>query len=269
MKRPVIALLTDFGGEDFFVASMKGVILGINPEVNLVDVSHRVPSFGVEEAAFRLWASYRFFPEGTIFVTVVDPGVGSQREVLLAATQSNYYFIAPDNGVLTRVLKDDPPRTVRYLQEKSYFLLEVSRTFEGRDRMAPVAAQLTLGIPCEKFGPECVSYNELELPEARSRGGRISGAVAYIDKFGNAITNIPARLLDTLAKDRREGLMCRIGDRRLPFRESYAAGDRGAPLFLIGSLGLLEVAVREGSAARELGLKGGEPVRVAAKDDEE
>jgi len=268
MKRPVIALLTDFGGDDFFVASMKGVILGINPEVSLVDIAHRVPSFGVEAAAFRLWASYRFFPEGTVFVVVVDPGVGSQREVLLAATQGNYFFIAPDNGVLTRVLRDDPPRTVRHLQEKSYFLLEVSRTFEGRDRMAPVAAQLTLGIPCEKFGPECVTYKELDLPEAHLGAGRISGAVAYIEKFGNAITNIPARLLEAVAADRKEDLRCRIGDLAIPFRESYSAGKKGRSLFLIGSLGLLEVAVREGSAVDELGLKVGEPVLVAAKEND-
>jgi len=269
MKRPVIALLTDFGGDDFFVASMKGVVLGINPEVSLVDIAHRVPSFGVEAAAFRLWASYRFFPEGTIFVAVVDPGVGSHREVLLAATQSNYFFIAPDNGVLTHVLRDDPPRTVRYLKEKSYFLLEVSRTFEGRDRMAPVAAQLTLGIPCEKFGPECVSYKELDLPEAQLRSGRITGTVAYVDKFGNAITNIPARLLDQVAADRMEDLRCGIGDFIIPFRESYSAVKKGQPLFLIGSLGLLEVAVREGSAAAEMGLEVGHAVLVAGKDIDE
>ncbi len=262
MKRPVIALLTDFGEEDYFVSSMKGVILGINPEASLVDITHRVPSFGVEAAAFQLWASYRFFPEGTVFVVVVDPGVGSSREVLLAATQSNYYFIAPDNGVLTRVLKDDPPSSVRFLQEKSYFLLEVSRTFEGRDRMAPVAAQLTLGVPCEKFGPECVSYIEIDLPEAKKRGSAIKGQVVYVDKFGNAITNVTVRQLEELADEEKEGLRCEAGGVVVPFQESYARGEKGTPLFLIGSVGLVELAVSEGSAAEELGLRVGDAVRI-------
>ncbi len=263
MKRPVIALLTDFGEEDFFVSSMKGVILGINPEVNLVDITHRVPSFGVEAAAFQLWASYRFFPEGTVFVVVVDPGVGSHREVLLAATQGNYFFIAPDNGVLTRVLQDDPPCAVRYLQEKSYFLLEISRTFEGRDCMAPAAAQLTLGVPCEKFGPECVSYIELDLPEAEMGGDAITGQVVYIDKFGNAITNVSAQQLEELAGDRMDVLQCEAGGAVLPFKESYSQGEKGQPLFLIGSVGLVELAVCEGSAAGELGLCIGAALRIA------
>jgi hypothetical protein len=261
--RPLIALLTDFGLEDFFVPSLKAVILSLNPEARLVDVSHSVRSFDLRSAAFLLQACFRFFPPGTIFLAIVDPGVGSGRRILAAETE-RYKFIAPDNGLLSLALEASSERRVRAAADARYFLTESATTFEGRDRMAPLAAWLSLGVPAAEFGPLVEDYVSLPLPKAYVRRNEIIGHVAYIDKFGDVITDIPAGLLPLApGAGRSPSLKLTVRKRTIiRFREYYTQGARGDLFFLVGSLGLLEIAQREGSAAAALAAELGDVVVV-------
>ncbi len=263
MDAPVIALMTDFGDDDFFVASLKGTILKINPKARIIDITHRVPSFDVRTAAFILSSCYRYFPEQTIFLAVVDPGVGSARPILLVETK-NYVFMAPDNGVLTLVMEEENIQQIREVINDTFFLPKATRTFEARDKMAPVAAALSTGIPGEKFGPEVNDYEKIEMTKPIIRDNGISGQVLYTDKFGNLITNIPGSQIQKLRerfKDNR--LMLHVqGVEISRYEESYSGVEKGELLFLIGSLGLLEIACREDSAARRLKAKPGDGVRL-------
>ncbi len=262
MSYPLVALLSDFKQTDYFVASLKGVILGINPEAQLIDITHEIPAFDRASAAFQLWACFRFFPIGTVFLSVVDPGVGSSRKILLAQTRTGYFFIAPDNGILTLVLKQDPPVELRYITEERYFLSEQSRTFEARDRMAPAAAWITKGEPCENFGPACVSPFELDVNEPQQTRSAIQGQVLYIDTFGNVITNIPSAWLDKLADGNKAVLRCRVHVTAIPYGQNYAQAKKGGSLFLEGSVGLVELAVYRGSAASRFRLKLGDRIVI-------
>jgi S-adenosylmethionine hydrolase len=194
VDRPVIAVLTDFGDGDFFVASLKGVITQINPEARIIDLTHRVPSFNVLSGSFILYAAFRYFPLKTIFLAVVDPGVGSSRKILCVETE-RYYFIGPDNGVLSMALDKETITQIREVTEDEYFLPHPTRTFEARDKMAPVAAWLSKGTPCEKFGPMIVSYNKLEKRSPIEEGDSLIGTILHIDAFGNLITNLPSEML--------------------------------------------------------------------------
>jgi len=263
MDAPVIALMTDFGDDDFFVASLKGTILKINPEARLVDITHRVPSFDVRSANFILNSCYRYFPEKTIFLVVIDPGVGSSRSILLVETK-HHFFIAPDNGVLTMVLLEEEVLRTRTVTNESYFLPEVSRTFEARDKMAPVAAALSSGISCEEFGPEVNRINIIEIKRPEVKDDEIIGQVLYTDKFGNLITNIPENQIQKLKKKLKDkNLRLNIqGVDISRYEESYSRVDEGEVLFLIGSLGLVEISCREDSAAAKLKADAGDLVKV-------
>ncbi len=265
MSNRVVALLSDFQQTDYYVASLKGVILGINPAVQLIDITHAIPAFDRVSAAFQLWACFRFFPKGTIFLSVVDPGVGSSRKILLAQTRAGFFFIAPDNGILTLVLNQDPPVELRYITEGRYFLPQKSSTFEARDCMAPAAAWVTKGEPCENFGPACVSPIELDVKKPQQTRLAIRGQVLYIDTFGNVITNIPSAWLDELASGNKAVLRCLVNAAAIPYRQNYAQSKRGGALFLEGSVGLVELAVYQGSAASRFELKPGDPI-VIEKD---
>ena len=261
MKHPVIALLTDFGNGDFFVGSMKGVIAGILPAAKFIDITHEVPSFNIKAAAFVLRAAYRYFPRGTIFLVVVDPGVGTNRKVILVKTE-DYHYIAPDNGVLSLTLQHDLPMDMCEVSNPEFFLPEVSCTFEARDRMAPVAARLASGTPLKKFGPVLPIYEKLELAEPVKNEEEIRGEVLYADKFGNLITNIPEDWLHEYIKEGRKELFLSVGETRILYQNSYAEAGKGELLSLPGSLGLVELAVREGSAAERLNLLPGASVRI-------
>lgn len=264
MKLPLVALMTDFGEDDFFVASLKGVILRVNPLARIIDITHSLPAFDVKTAGFVLFASYRYFPTGTIFLVVVDPGVGSPRKVLLVES-NDYFFIAPDNGVLSLVLAEEKIKQLRSVDNTKYFLSKLSRTFEGRDKMAPVAAWLSKGIDCREFGPEMTSYQELKIEKSKVEGNEIVGCVLYKDKFGNLITNIPSEMLDSLLKQKGEAdFQLSIKSRTIPnFMTSYSSAKKGEFLFLEGSVGLIEVAAREESAAEKLKAGVGDSVRIA------
>lgn len=266
MKYHFIALLTDFGEDDFFVASLKAVIAKINPSARVIDVTHRVPSFGVMAAGFILFSCYRYFPAGTIFLTVVDPGVGSFRRILLAETK-DYFFIAPDNGVLSWILEEEDEVRVRELENKKYFLPESSWTFEGRDKMAPAAAWLSKGVSSSEFGPPLSSFKRFKIQKPRLKRKEIIGRVLYTDKFGNLITNISSNMLDPLrTKTGKENFVLYRGKKEIAsFKENYSSVKKGEPLFLIGSLGWIEISAREDSASQKLKIKNGDMVKIVVR----
>lgn len=261
--RRIIALLTDFGERDWFVASLKAVIAGINPEARMIDISHDAPSFDIRAASFILFSCYAFFPSGTVFLAVVDPGVASGRAILLVETR-RYFFIAPDNGLLTLPLKNEEIVGLREVTETRFWLTEKATTFEARDRMAPVAAWLTHELPPGEFGPKVRSYKRLRIKEPLRSGHEISGEILYQDKFGNLMTNIPLSMFPPAGPAKPKPVMAlHLGRRRIDrFVNYYAEVKDRRPFFLINSQGLVEIGVREGSAAAALGAKPGDPVRL-------
>jgi S-adenosylmethionine hydrolase len=262
MPRRVIALLTDFGVRDHYVAAMKGVILGIAPEVTLVDITHEIPPQDVLSAALELQACWRDFPRGSIFLVVVDPGVGTARRPL-AAVAGECFFVAPDNGVLAPLLDEQPPSLVVELTEPRYVRRDISRTFEGRDRFAPAAAWLARGAGIDALGPRVPEWVPLDVPTPRIGERLVAGEILKVDRFGNLISNIGAQLLERV---RGTGApLVRIADRHtVPLVETYGNAPAGAPCAIVGSGGRLEVAANGDSAARLLGAGRGTRVIVAA-----
>ncbi|HEY8535656.1 MAG TPA: SAM-dependent chlorinase/fluorinase [Vicinamibacterales bacterium] len=269
MQRPVVALLTDFGTRDHYVGAMKGVVLGICPEATLVDITHEIPPQDIHAAAFELAAAWQYFPPGTVFLVVVDPGVGTGRRAL-AARAGGCRFVGPDNGVLAPVLRTDPEALVVELTESRFALPQVSRTFEGRDRFAPAAAWLARGTAVEALGPQVTDWRPLDVPEPRVDGQTLHGVVQRVDRFGNLVTNIHRAALDGLgvrvpgggpAAGRTAALS--IGGRRIDgISGTYADVAPGALCALVGSSGWLEIAVNGGNAADRLGLGAGAAVRI-------
>lgn len=248
----VIALLTDFGTRDYYVGAMKGVILAIDQRAVVVDITHDIPPQDVRAAAFVLRACYRDFPTGTIFLCVVDPGVGTDRRGMIAAA-GGYHFVGPDNGLFSFILSADA--TVYEITNDLYFRTPVSPTFHGRDIFAPVAAHLSLGVSPEKFGPT------IDLPViissatvSRTAGGRLEASVIYIDRFGNIVTNISAA--DAVQPIEIEMGGAVIRNRR----ETYAGAPTDEPFMIIGSAGLLEISIDSGSAADKLDAKVGDQI---------
>jgi S-adenosyl-L-methionine hydrolase (adenosine-forming) len=257
----VITLTTDFGMDDWFVGTIKGVILRLAPEARIVDLTHEIPAGSLRAGAFALMAGYSFFAKGTIHVAVVDPGVGSGRRAIAVQT-ARYYFIGPDNGVLSFALRHEKIVAVRELANDALFLKPVSRTFHGRDLFAPVAARLARGLAFAKLGPPVQDPVRLPWPELRSDRNGIAGEVVHVDRFGNLITNIDAEMVRSLpwatpavvVKGRR---LCAVA-------ECYAAVPAGDAVAVVGSSGLLEIAVHRGSAATQLGLTVGSPIKLRA-----
>ena len=265
----IITLTTDFGTRDHYVGAMKGVIKTIAPKADIVDVTHQIEPHNVIHASFVLMNTVCWFPEGSIHLAVVDPGVGGDRRALLAATE-NYMFVGPDNGLLSYVYEDPAFLWVRELQTVEYFLQKVSSTFHGRDVFAPVAGYLSTGESPDKFGPLLLEPKTLDgvRGEVDSRG-TISGEVVYIDSFGNLITNI-----DTSAFWEGETKAEEDGGRSFPVIEIGGTAIRGIGEFyqeaIPGELGahfnswpLLEVFLPEGNAAEKLGVERGAPVKVS------
>src|SRR5882672_6558338 len=260
MARPVIALLSDFGTRDHYAGTMKGVVLGICPDATLVDISHDLPAHDVLGAALELAAAYRYFPAGTIFLVVVDPGVGSSRRGI-AAEAGDWKFVAPDNGVLTAVFQETPPRKVVELTERRYARATVSRTFEGRDRFAPAAAWLAKGIELSALGRPASAIHRLDLPHPSVSPEGLNGEVLRVDRFGNLITNIDRKTFDKLAHG--AALEIRVGSHPVPrVVSTYADAGAGEICALFGSTDHLEIAVNGASAAAELGVGRGAPVSI-------
>jgi len=262
--RPIVALLTDFGTRDHYVASMKGVILGLCPDATPVDVTHEIPPQDVLAGALTLEACYRDFPAGTIFLVVVDPGVGSSRR-RLAAEGGGYRFVAPDNGVLAGVFADAPPERLVELSGTRYARPTISRTFEGRDLFAPAAGWLARGLDLAALGRPAEDYQRLEIPTPEVRSGELSGEVLLVDRFGNLITNIGRASLVEWAASR--DVAVRAGGESIgPVMTTYADVGRGALCALIGSTERLEISVNGGSAADRLALGRGARVVVSLSD---
>ncbi|TMP99216.1 MAG: SAM-dependent chlorinase/fluorinase, partial [Verrucomicrobia bacterium] len=220
----VITLTTDFGATDWFVGTMKGVILGISPRAQIVDLTHEIAAGDIRAASFVLAAGCRFFPPGTIHVVVVDPGVGSHR-IILSVQTKNYTFLGPDNGVLSPALANEGVKAVYQVTNKKFFLSPVSQTFHGRDLFAPVAGYLMNGVPPQKLGSKVHDFVRLEWPQPRRSKNEVRGEILYIDHFGNAISNLAESLLSSFDPDRCELLVkrkhwCRLG----PFYRAARAG---------------------------------------------
>ncbi len=246
----VIALLTDFGTRDGFVGVMKGVILSINPAVSIVDISHEVEPFNVLEGALLLKAHYRYFPVGTVFVAVVDPGVGSERKPI-AIRLGDYFFVGPDNGIFDLVVEESEQAPCAVVLENERFALpKINNTFHGRDIFAPAGAYISRGVPLEEFGSRCGYSKKLNLPKARSSGEAVEGEIIYFDRFGNAVTNIPCGNYDY-------GI---FRGQRLRVVSHFQAGDIDKLNLVCGSFRFMELFIPMENAREKLSLERGEKV---------
>lgn len=260
--RPIITLLTDFGSSDPFVGVMKGVILGIAPEARIVDLCHGIPPYDLIQAGFLLKMSYPYFPEGSIHVAVVDPGVGGPRRPILVWCH-DHYFIGPDNGLFSFLYAEGNVQQVIEITASGYFLPQVSSTFHGRDLFAPVAAHLAKGVEFRSFGQPITDYRTLEIPTPRLQGNLLRGEVLHGDRFGNLITNIPQETLKALVGEGWGAVRVEIGRQEIRgLSEFYAEIEVGKLGALIGSSGHLEIFVHQGSAADLLQVKRGAEVLV-------
>jgi S-adenosyl-L-methionine hydrolase (adenosine-forming) len=260
----IITLLTDFGTADGFVGVMQGVILGINPQAQLVDLSHQVAAQQILPAALILRSAVRFFPAGTVHVAVVDPGVGSARRPIVIDTEHGL-LVGPDNGVLSLAATAAARRQVRLIENETLVRQPVSQTFHGRDVFAPVAAHLSRGVSVDVVGPRLHSIVELTVPPPQQTPAGLIGEVIYVDHFGNLLTNIAA---DALTHFPLQGLSVSIDDKPVAGPvAAYAAVPEGAALAIVGSWGVVEIAVRNGSAAQTFAAGPGTPVTVVGARD--
>lgn len=257
-SRPVIAFMTDFGIGDGDVGVLKGVALGIAPNAQLIDITHTVAPQNVASGAWILSASYRYFPHGTVFVCVVDPGVGSNRRPI-AVSAGDWYFVGPDNGLFSYIFAEQPVHAVATLTQSAYHLAQVSSTFHGRDIFTPVAAHIANGVALAELGPavDHMTLQHLDLGLATRHDNEVQDArVLHVDNFGNLVTNIPLHLVPDLFSstqviatfaNQKEG----ISERRSFFSDSTQSQDR-QPFIFGDSSGYVGIAVRNGSAAHTL-----------------
>jgi len=254
----IITLTTDFGLSDPYVAMMKGVILSINPSARLVDVTHQIGTGSISQAALLIRETFTYFPEGTVHLAVVDPGVGSDRR-LIALQAGAHYFVGPDNGLFWPVFRDVKGTKAVQLTQTRYFLPSITQTFHGREIFAPVAAHLSLGLTLESLGPSVRDLKKLNIPWPYVKEGVLCGQIIRVDNFDNLVTNIPSReLIDFLGSSPP-----RIETGKLVIRKLsriYADCEEGEPLALINSSDLLEIAVNLGRASEYIGLRNGEIV---------
>jgi len=255
MKTKCIALLSDFGTHDPFVAMMKGVLLSKAPGLSLIDITHQIPPQDIKTAALYLMAAIPYMPKHTLFMAVVDPTVGTGRGIIWARTE-NYQFIAPDNGLISWVEQKEKIKEARFISNSSLFMDSISSTFHGRDIMAPVAAAIARGLSEKKIGPVFDEYRRLPFPLPVKAGNRVTGQVIAVDHFGNAITNIKREYLSART-------VFNIADRMMKgLKLTYASVPEGEAMALMGSFGFLEFSVRNGSFARTFDVKPGSPVEA-------
>lgn len=257
---PIVTLTTDFGEGSRYVGAMKGVLLAINPALTIVDISHSVPPQNVRQGAIVLAESTPYFPEGTIHVAVIDPGVGTRRDIIYAEFGGQRY-VGPNNGLFTCLAERAKPGNMRVVQHKEHWLDQPSHTFHGRDIMAPVAARLSLGLDPAKLGPTCMELVRTSLPQAERVAQRIEGEVIEVDSFGNLITNITSDMLEEVPRGEETQIRC---DEHVTMGIFSAYGDQPPMtlIALIGSGGKLELAIVDDSAKIMLGVGVGTPVTV-------
>jgi S-adenosylmethionine hydrolase len=261
--RPIITLTTDFGSNDHFVGTMKGVILNIVPEAAIVDISHAVQAFDVLDGALTISQAYSYFPNGTVHLVVVDPGVGSARRPIIASSDG-YHFVAPDNGVLSLVYAKEERIHVRAITSEHYFLQPVSNTFHARDVFAPVAAYLAKLVDTQKFGDEIEDYVRFSAPKPKPvDANRIRGVVLKVDRFGNLITNITPQDAPSLFGSDPAGFKIVVGKSEITeMRSAYAEGAPGEVFGILGSMGFLEIAANRAAAAQLTGANKGTDVTL-------
>lgn len=256
----VIALLSDFGLQDHYVGAMKGVLARLAPNAKVIDISHQVPPFDRVLGGLLLHQSYRYFPRKTVFVAVVDPGVGGARKPILTETE-DYFFVGPDNGLLAMALAEQKIRRIVHLNNPKYFLKPLSATFHGRDLFAPVAAHLSQGLSVEFFGTELTDYERLPDFVPAFSADRIEGRILAFDRFGNAITNLARGFV--LRHHHGSEWSARAGGLEIKgLRSCFSEAAPGEALLYFGSGNLLEIAVNQGSAEEKLGLKRGDSVVI-------
>jgi hypothetical protein len=260
MKRPIITLLTDFGTSDHYVAAMKGVILGICPEAELIDITHDIAPYAIAEGAYTLAQAWRCFPRGTTHLAVVDPGVGTERRAILAEADG-HRFVAPDNGLLSFILNAVPGARVRELSRARFFRDSVSSTFHGRDLFAPVSAHVARGIDPKRFG-SVIKDTEVKtfIGVLQKGSGSYLGSVLSIDRFGNVITNLEANKFCGIAV---EPFKIRVGSKTVStFHPTFGEAGPGEIFALFGSSGFIELSINQSDAAKRLGVKAGSPITL-------
>jgi S-adenosylmethionine hydrolase len=269
VAQALITLLTDFGTADYFVGAMKGTILSLCSDAKIVDITHEIPPQDIKNAAFTLLAAHKSFPNDTIHLAVVDPGVGSARRPILARC-ANQFFVGPDNGIFSYVFECESATTVIHIQNQEFFRQPVSTTFHGRDVFAPVAAALACGVEASSFGVEISDWVRLEsLPPVKHEDGKIEARIIHIDRFGNCITNLTKEHLgDELMDGWQLSIRGRSIDSLRTFFGDEGTGERDDVFAIWGSAGFLELAARNASAAEVLKARVGQPAqfRCSPKD---
>lgn len=254
----VITLLSDFW--DVYPASMKGVILGINPEAEIVDISHSIPRHNVHAGAFVLMTTAKYFPSQTVHIAVVDPGVGTERRCLAVragSEEKTHYFIGPDNGLLIPAARSTGDFEVYEITNTALFRRDISGTFHGRDIFAPVGAHISKGLDIKKAGRQIFDFLALDFGEGKKKDDSLQGRIIFIDSFGNIVTNISSDIVSF-----QHGDILEIQRKRIPFYSSYGFCKKGKPLALIGSHGYLEIAVNQGNASLFFNKKQGDEIIV-------
>ena len=260
MARPIVTLTTDFGEADYYVGAMKGVILDVCPEAEVIDLCHNVMAYDILDAAFTIAQSYQWFPLRTVHVVVVDPGVGSQRRPIVVSGD-RHFFIGPDNGVFSFIYPEQEKLTVWHITGDHYFHQPVSSTFHARDVFASVAGWLAKGVEAKQFGDEIEDYVKLSIPKAQAVNDKSwKGMVLKVDRFGNVITNIAAADCPALFAEPTPPFKLTAGGKDITkLVPNYTEGGQGVIFALLGSSGYLEIATNKGGAGKLLGLnRGGE-----------
>jgi len=261
--RPIVTLTTDFGLNDHFVGTMKGVILKIVPNAEIVDICHSVQAFDILDGALALAQAYFYFPPRTVHLVVVDPGVGSARRPIIANSEEQN-FVAPDNGVLSLMYALEERLSVRHVTSEHYFLQPLSNTFHGRDIFAPVAAYLAKGVDHEKFGEEITDFVRFNAPRPKpTDANTIRGVVLRVDRFGNLITNFAPQDAPALFQQMPPAFKIIVGKREISvMRSNYAEGAPGEVFGILGSMGYLEIVANRSSAAQLVGSGKGTEVQL-------
>ncbi|HUW91170.1 MAG TPA: SAM-dependent chlorinase/fluorinase [Candidatus Nanopelagicaceae bacterium] len=264
LNNQIIGLITDFGARgQHYVASMKGIILNINPKASIIDIAHNITPFSIIEAAYIIKSTYSLYPKNTIFIIVVDPGVGSSREIIIIRTKSGYFFIGPNNGIFTNVFGSSEISKCIHIKNEQYFNTPVSNTFQGRDIMAPIGAYLSKGVDIDKFGSKFPIAKLINFPIELKKisDNEIRCTIQYIDEFGNLITNIKGNSV-IFKEDTEIGIRTREQKIRGNFVKFFEEVFVNSLLFIVGSSGFLEISKNQGNAASDLGLKVGDIITV-------
>jgi len=262
-QRPIITLTTDFGLNDHFVGTIKGVIVDIIPDVQIVDICHSVQAFDVLDGALTIAQAYSYFPTGTVHLVVIDPGVGTERRGLVVSSD-RHHFVAPDNGVLSLVYASEERLHVRHVTAEHYYRQPVSNTFHARDIFAPVAAYLAKGVDPDKFGHEISDFIRFNAPKPKpAEGNTLRGVVLKVDRFGNLITNITPQDAPALFAEHPTPFKIVVGKREITeIQTNYAQGAPGEVFGILGSMGYLEIAANRGSAVQIVGAGKGADVNL-------